>query len=87
MSRSRRGRDSAPAARLIVAIAGLAIGFALFSRRDSRHASLCTSAVFLVNPWTIGVTVAMLLVVVAGACWLPARRAARIEPALALRAE
>ncbi len=40
-----------------------------------------------VNPWTIGVTVAMLLVVVAGACWLPARRAARIEPALALRAE
>ena len=71
---------------LIVAIAGLAIGLPLSAVGIRAMRAFAFGGV-PVNPWTIGVTVAMLLVVVAGACWLPARRAARIEPALALRAE
>ena len=69
-----------------MAIAGLAIGLP-FSAVGIRAMRAFAFGGVPVNPWTIGVTVAMLLVVVAGACWLPARRAARIEPALALRAE
>jgi putative ABC transport system permease protein len=40
-----------------------------------------------VEPWVIGTAAATLLAVVAGACWLPARRAASVQPAAALRAE
>ena len=39
------------------------------------------------DPATISVVVVLLLGVAAGACWVPARRASRIEPIAALRYE
>jgi len=39
------------------------------------------------DPMTFGTVSIVLLVVAAGACWLPARRAARVDPIIALRAD
>ena len=40
-----------------------------------------------INPAVVAATVAILISVVLLAAWLPARRAARIEPTLALRGQ
>jgi len=40
-----------------------------------------------VDPLSFGLTAALFAVVLAAACWSPARRAARTDPAVALRAE
>jgi ABC-type antimicrobial peptide transport system permease subunit len=41
-----------------------------------------------INVWAIGAGIAVLLVgVAAGATWVPARRASRVDPALTLRAD
>jgi putative ABC transport system permease protein len=39
------------------------------------------------DPATLAVVCAFLLAVAAFACWLPARRASRVDPVVALRAE
>ncbi len=39
------------------------------------------------DPLTFGAIAAGFLVVAAGACWVPARRASRIDPLVALREE
>ena len=45
------------------------------------------SAVVWIDPAVVAATVAILISVVLLAAWLPARRAARIEPTLALRGQ
>jgi putative ABC transport system permease protein len=41
-----------------------------------------------INVWLIGAGIAVMLVgVAAGATWVPARRASRVDPALTLRAD
>jgi ABC-type lipoprotein release transport system permease subunit len=39
------------------------------------------------DPWTVAVVSMVLLVSGLGACWLPARRAARVDPVTTLRAD
>jgi ABC-type antimicrobial peptide transport system permease subunit len=39
------------------------------------------------DPWTMAIVSAVLVVTAAGAAWLPARRAARVDPIVTLRAQ
>jgi putative ABC transport system permease protein len=39
------------------------------------------------DPWTFGAVVALVLVTGLAACWLPSRRAASVDPLVALRYE
>ena len=39
------------------------------------------------DSWTYGVVAALLMVVALFACWIPARRAAKVDPMVALRCE
>ena len=39
------------------------------------------------DPMTLGVVALVMLAVGIGACWLPARRAARVDPAVAMRGQ
>ena len=71
---------------VFVAGAGLAIGLPL-STVGFRAARAIAVDALPPGGWAIGLSAATLVVIVAGACWLPARRAARIDPAITLRAE
>jgi ABC-type antimicrobial peptide transport system permease subunit len=69
-----------------VALAGIAIGLAT-ALAGSR---LIESLLYGVSSRDVGVfaaTALMLLTVALFACWLPARRAARLDPLQALRAD
>ncbi len=67
-----------------------ATGVLLGSAASIIMARLLKSLLYGVNsrdPWTLGLGIAILLPVTLAACYLPARRAAKADPATALRAE
>jgi ABC-type antimicrobial peptide transport system permease subunit len=84
------GASSSSVARLIVmeslilASAGCVVG-ALGMAAVSRLARSVLFGIAPHDPITMGTTAAVLLVVVLAASWLPARRAARINPVTAMR--
>jgi len=71
---------------LALASAGLAIGIVLALAVTRLLASLLFGITFT-DPLTYIGTAAILFAVAGLACWLPARRATRIDPVLALRRE
>jgi predicted permease len=71
---------------LTMAGAGVAIGL-LASFALTRYLRALLFEISPTDPMTLGGVALVLLVVALGASWLPARRAARVEPAVALRAE
>jgi putative ABC transport system permease protein len=68
------------------AVAGIAIGSVLALAAGSLLQGLLVG-VSSRDPVTLGVVAAVLLAVAVGAAFVPARRAARIDPVIALRAE
>lgn len=71
---------------VVLAMAGAAVGLVLFGLL----ARLLRSFLFEVSPvdpLTLGLVTTVLILVAAGASWLPARRAARIDPVEAMRSE
>jgi putative ABC transport system permease protein len=74
---------------------GLPVGITGSTVLASLLSSIVTSIeapdlLFGANPWnplTLIAVIAFLVVVVLGASWLPARRATRVDPAIALRYE
>jgi len=86
------GADSRRVARMVVSESMLlvVIGVALGLVAAIASGRLVTSMLFGLaprDPLTLGLTVALILVVSAFAAYLPARRAAHIDPMVALRAE
>jgi predicted permease len=69
---------------LVLAVVGSTIGI-LGAAASSRFARTLLFGVAPQDPVTLVTAVAVLLVVVVGASWLPARRAALIDPGLAMR--
>jgi predicted permease len=69
---------------LRVTVAGIAIGL-LLSAMASRLLANLLYGVSPTDPATWAAAVAVWLAVALAACWLPARRAARVEPVVALR--
>lgn len=67
-----------------LAVIGTGLGLA-GAALMSRFLSKLLFEVAPYDPFTFGVSVAALLAVAGAACWVPARRAARIDPMLALR--
>jgi ABC-type antimicrobial peptide transport system permease subunit len=86
------GADAARVRRMILGeggvllIVGVAIGVA-GSLVTSRALSGLLFGITPHDPTTIGVVAFVLAAVGVSACWLPAARAARVDPAVALRAE
>ena len=71
---------------LLTAAAGTAIGL-VGAAGLTRVLESLLFGVKPTDPLTLGVVAALLLAVALVACYLPARRAARIDPLIALRAD
>jgi ABC-type antimicrobial peptide transport system permease subunit len=71
---------------LRVTLAGIAIGLAL-STLMSRLLATLLEGVSPTDALTWSAAVGVWIAVALVACWLPARRAARVEPVIALRQE
>lgn len=71
---------------LTMAASGIAIGL-IAALLLTRYLRALLFEVSPTDPLTLGGVSLALLVVAFAASWLPARRAARVEPALALRSE
>jgi putative ABC transport system permease protein len=66
--------------------AGIVIGL-VASYSLARFLASQISGVSATDPWTFGVVTAVIAVVGLAACWIPARRAMRVDPMVALRYE
>jgi ABC-type antimicrobial peptide transport system permease subunit len=71
---------------LVVTVVGLLAGLAL-SMALSRSLEAMLFGVDPLDPWVFASAAAGFTVIVAVATWLPARRATRVEPTIALRVE
>ena len=71
---------------MLPAIAGVGVGIA-GAIALSRYLRTLLYGVGATDPLTFGLVALTLVIVALAACWIPARRAARIDPLLALRAE
>jgi putative ABC transport system permease protein len=69
-----------------IAVTGIAVGL-LLSIGAGRLLSSLLYQVSPYDPVVLLATTSLLLIVALAACWLPARRAARVDPIIALRAE
>jgi putative ABC transport system permease protein len=70
---------------LTLGVAGAGVGLVLSGAGRSLIRSLVRDV--SIDPWIVTATAAFLIVVVVMAAWLPARRAAHIQPALAVRSQ
>jgi putative ABC transport system permease protein len=71
---------------VVLAAAGLAIGAAAFLG-FGRLVQAMLYGVGILDPLALGAAVLLLGAITLAACWLPARRAVRVDPVVALRAE
>ena len=71
---------------VVLAAAGVLIGLVL-AAATSRALSSLLFGVSTIDLFTYVAVAAMLVMVAVAACWVPARRAARVEPVVALRHE
>jgi predicted permease len=71
---------------LILAIVGAAVGISV-ALGATRYLTSMLYNVRANDPWTIVAVAALLVLVVSAACYIPARRATRVDPMVALRHE
>ena len=67
-------------------LSGIALGLA-FSFAITRLLTTLLFRVSAPDPVTLGGTAALVLLVALLACWIPSRRATKVDPLLALRCE
>ena len=71
---------------LVVAVAGIAVGGAI-ALALGRYVRALLFQVSPADPWSLSIATAVMLLIAAAAGLLPARRAAAVDPAAALRAD